>query len=305
MGDEAVLVHVATGVGNIVLSTPLLAVLHGNGFIVDVLVDGDFAGVGELLEGWDAIRDVFEGDRDRPCPSAYDYLVPAIPPFCWPRFAPHYRHCRNAVNLPDRSEFYRNERAFYLKFAQALGCDTSRAPDYFLPPPSETVADVSRGTVVLAPGCKTGEMAGKRWPLFAELARAFADCLLVGTVEDLRRFDGAPMCFPPHVRSRIGSLSLKGVAATMLGAGAVVANDSGLGHIAGALGAPTILLFGPTPDHTLGRLPPNVRVLRSGLLCEPCFFSSRFRACGGRIDCLRSLGAATVIAAVQDAMAGK
>jgi hypothetical protein len=56
------------------------------------------------------------------------------------------------------------------------------------------------------------------------------------------------------------------------------------------VGTPTLMIFGPTPHTTLGRFPPNVKVMRAGLPCEPCWFSgARFRSCDRRIDCLRLL----------------
>jgi heptosyltransferase-1 len=60
---------------------------------------------------------------------------------------------------------------------------------------------------------------------------------------------------------------LRETAAVIAAAGTVVANDSGLGHVAAAVGVPTILLFGPTPNAVFGGFPPNVTVLRSGLPC--------------------------------------
>jgi hypothetical protein len=47
-------------------------------------------------------------------------------------------------------------------------------------------------------------IACKRWPYFPQLAEAFADVVIVGTADDLRRNDGAPFQFPLH--ARIGSL---------------------------------------------------------------------------------------------------
>ena len=78
-------------------------------------------------------------------------------------------------------------------------------------------------------------------------------------------------------------------AETMAAAGAVVGNDSGLSHVAGAVGTPTLILFGPTPHVTLGQFPENVRVLRAGLWCEPCWFGKKFQACGKRIECLAQI----------------
>jgi ADP-heptose:LPS heptosyltransferase len=141
-------------------------------------------------------------------------------------------------------------------------------------------------------------MAAKRWPHFPRLAELFPDVAIVGTPDDLFDFDGKAMHFPAHVRFFVGDLSLRETAGILAAAGAVVANDSGLGHIAGAVGTPTVLLFGPTPDATLGRLPPNVRVLRAELACEPCWFAKRLRACAGRVACLPLIEPERVAAAV-------
>ena len=142
-------------------------------------------------------------------------------------------------------------------------------------------------------------MAAKRWPYFPSLAEAFPDVVVVGTRDDMRRFDGSPMQFPAHARSLVGRLSLRQTAAVLAAAGGVVANDSGLGHLAAAVGAPTILLFGPTPHTVLGSFPPHVTVLRSGLPCEPCWYSAPIAACAGRVDCLARLEIETVVRAIQ------
>jgi hypothetical protein len=50
------------------------------------------------------------------------------------------------------------------------------------------------------------------------------------------------------------------------------------------------MLFGPTGDRCLGRLPDyNVMVMRAGLPCEPCWTSSPLASCAGRISCLPGL----------------
>ena len=212
-------------------------------------------------------------------------------------FAPRY--ARLGVFRPRDELFYENEQAYYLEFARFLGCDLGDASHYCLPILQRRAGE----TIVLAPGSKPAEMAAKRWPFFLELAAAFDDVALVGSSDDLARFDGTPIDFPSHVRSYIGRLSLSETASVMATAAAVVANDCGLGHLAGALGVPTVLLFGPTPHQTLGPLPSNVTVLRAGLHCEPCWFGARFRACSGHIECLRQLRLETVIEAVREATA--
>ena len=64
--------------------------------------------------------------------------------------------------------------------------------------------------------------------------------------------------------------------------------------VSAAVGTPTLILFGPTPHATLGWFPSNVRVLRAGLECEPCWLSGRFQACKGQISCLEWLSVASV-----------
>ncbi|HEU0301091.1 MAG TPA: glycosyltransferase [Longimicrobium sp.] len=283
----ALLVHLAAGVGNLVFATPLLAALERLGYEVDVLLHADYPQAAELFHGWSAVRRVHAGCF--PARGAYHRLVPAVPPFYWAGLGAAYRGRRGVVPRPPDALFYRDEQGWYLAFARALGWPEERRPVYRLPVAPVEEHGVTASTLVLAPGCKTGEMAAKRWPHFAALAERFADVAVVGTDDDLLGADGRRLRFPGHVRSLVGTLTLRQTAEALAAAGAVVANDSGLGHVAGAVGVPTVLLFGPTSERVLGHFPPNVSVLRAGLPCEPCWTVARLRACGGRVDCLGAL----------------
>lgn len=290
----AVLVHVGAGVGNVVLATPLLMALHEMALAVDVLLAADYTQTADLLRPWSAVREIFTSSTS-PSLTSYQLIAPALPPFYQPRFGRTIARRPNALARPPDSLFYENEQDFYLHFARALDYPADRSPWPSLPiAPSEKCGVTSR-TVVLAPGCKTGVMATKRWPHFGALAATFDDVVVVGTVDDLRQNDGAPMKFPSHVRSFVGKLSLRETAELMAAAGVVVGNDSGLSHVAAAVGTPTVMLFGPTPHKSLGPMPQNVKVLRGGLPCEPCWFHDRFRACGRKIECLSTLSVEAVI----------
>jgi ADP-heptose:LPS heptosyltransferase len=290
----AVLVHVGAGVGNVVLATPLLMALHEMALAVDVLLAADYTQTADLLRPWSAVREIFTSSTS-PSLTSYERIAPALPPFYQPRFGRTIARRPNALARPPDSLFYENEQDFYLHFARALDYPADRSPRPSLPiAPSESCG-VTSGTVVLAPGCKTGVMATKRWPHFPELAAAFSDVVVVGTPDDLRQHNNAPMKFPPHVRSFVGKLSLRETAELMAAAGVVVGNDSGLSHVAAAVGTPTVMLFGPTPHESLGPMPQNVKVLRGGLPCEPCWFHDRFRACGRKIECLSTLSVEAVI----------
>jgi ADP-heptose:LPS heptosyltransferase len=142
-------------------------------------------------------------------------------------------------------------------------------------------------------------MAAKRWPYFPQLTERFEDVVIVGTEDDLCHRDGTIMQFPPHARRFVGALTLRETAELLASVGVVVGNDSGLAHIAAAVGTPTVMLFGPTPHRSLGHFPPNITVLRTGLECEPCWFTARLRACAAQIHCLHQLTVEIVAQEVQ------
>jgi ADP-heptose:LPS heptosyltransferase len=285
---EQILVHLASGIGNIVLATPLLIALEEMGFSTDVCLDADYPATADLLSGWSAIRQIFAASA-QPQMRQYKHILPAIPPFYWQRFSSRYRGIPGVVQRPPDSLFYQDEQSYYVAFARALGYAAPQAPLPRLPIAPDDQWGVTADTVALAPGCKTGEMAAKRWPHFAELARSLSDVALVGTPDDIGVND-----FPSHARSFVGQLTLRETAELMAAAGAVVANDSGLAHIAAAVGTPTVMLFRPTPSRTLGPFPPHVSILSLAMKCQPCWYTAPLRACGRRVDCLHQFPVARV-----------
>ena len=301
MVTTTVQVHLGAGIGNVVLATPLLVVLQELGFSTDVvLAVADYPETADLLHPWSAVRAIFTSPKPFPSPQYYSWVIPAIPPFYWSGYARKFATTRNVVpRLPD-ALFYQDEQQYYLNFARLLGSVPERSPSCTLPIAPSNPPRTSQQTLILAPGCKTGEMAAKRWPYYSELADTFEDVAVVGTADDLWQYNGEQMQFSPHVKMFVNQLTLRQTAELLAGAGAVVANDTGLAYVAAAVGTPTLILFGPTPDKTLGNLPPNVRILRGGLACEPCWFQARFRACGGRIDCLTHISVDDVVRSLGD-----
>jgi len=118
--------------------------------------------------------------------------------------------------------------------------------------------------VVLCPGAEYGP--AKRWPYFKELAgRLGAPVVLLGSAKDADVASGLPGL------NLVGKTSLDDAIRIIAGAAAVVSNDSGLMHVAAALGRPQVALFGSSsPEHT-PPASPRARVLWLRLECSPCF----------------------------------
>lgn len=97
-------------------------------------------------------------------------------------------------------------------------------------------------------------------------------------------------------------LSLTELAQLMATADGVVGVDSGLAHLAAAVGTPAVTLYGPTRTGLTGALGPRQRNLAAEFECAPCMR----RECdfGGpsevRPACFQTLPPARVMAALQD-----
>lgn len=117
----------------------------------------------------------------------------------------------------------------------------------------------------------------RRWPTerFGELAdRIHTEfglrVLLVGT-SDEASLALAIRRGRPHVIDLVGQLSLPELARLLGGASIFVGNDSGPAHLSAAVGAPSIMLMGPTAPTTAGLRPrPTTAVHWHSLPCAPC-----------------------------------
>jgi len=144
---------------------------------------------------------------------------------------------------------------------------------------------IAGSTVVLCPGAEYGP--AKRWPYFRELAQELgARAVVLGSEKDAEAGAALPGL------NLIGKTTLDEAIRVIAGADAVVSNDSGLMHVAAALGRPQVALFGSSsPEHT----PPasdKARVLWLHLECSPCFA----RECPlGHFRCMREIGVEEVL----------
>jgi heptosyltransferase-2 len=153
---------------------------------------------------------------------------------------------------------------------------------------------------IFCPGAEYGP--AKRWPTrhFAQLADALAadgvTLWLLGSAKDKSVGDEIVALVAPgtavKLRVLCGSTTLAQAIDLMACADFVVCNDSGLMHVAAALGRPLVALYGSSSPAFTPPLATNARILSLQLACSPCFK----RECPlGHLDCLNQLAPQRVL----------
>jgi heptosyltransferase-2 len=167
-----------------------------------------------------------------------------------------------------------------------------------------------RRFVVFAPGAAYGR--AKQWPprRFGELAALLGErdvaTVLVGAAADRAACREVGREARRHAGDRpltaidlSGQTTLPTLAGLMMQAHAVVANDSGAMHLAAAVGARLVAVFGPTDDRRTAPLragpeaPPPV-ILKVDVWCRPCLL----RECPIDHRCMTRVSARAVIDAL-------
>lgn len=162
---------------------------------------------------------------------------------------------------------------------------------------------LDRPVLALCPGAEFGE--SKRWPAehFARVAekkvREGWQVWLFGSKNDHGVGEEIIQQLIPGLREEAvnlaGETSLAEAIDLLSCADAVVSNDSGLMHVAAALGRPLISVYGSTSPAFTPPLSEQVEVVRLGLDCSPCFERTcRF----GHNNCMRELEPRLVIEAL-------
>lgn len=289
----------ASGIGDAVRATPLVVALHRLGWAVDVVLLADYAGTAAIIEGAPEVRRVLE------VPNARAAAGPlAGEPWDLAVVSPLAR--RLARRLPahrtmtvDPARWKRDgDAACWADVAHRLGWKGAM-PRPFIRGSDRRFA-IEPGTVALHPGCKPG-WPWKRWHGFPALAAALPRVVVVGTDDDrdaAGAYFGRMDPWPAHVRDFTGQLPLPDTVALLGQCAALVANDSGLLHVAAALGIPAVGVFGLTsPARELMPLP-NAHAVTGGLACEPACRRRPWgrRDCHRHLECLRTLEPERVLA---------
>ena len=157
---------------------------------------------------------------------------------------------------------------------------------------------LDRTIIALCPGAAYGP--AKRWPeaCFADVARACrdrgADVWLMGGAADAEAAER--IARRSLARNLAGRTSLADAVDLLSAAHAVVSNDSGLMHVAAAVGVRVVAVYGSTTPAFTPPLGERIEVIAEDLPCRPCFA----RECPlGHLNCLRHIRPGRVLAALE------
>ncbi|MCL2658518.1 MAG: lipopolysaccharide heptosyltransferase II [Betaproteobacteria bacterium] len=151
--------------------------------------------------------------------------------------------------------------------------------------------------IVFCPGAEFGP--AKRWPAahYAALARELAELghpvWILGSKKDMPVSSEIAQLAGSAVRDLCGRTSLAQAIDLIALARCVVTNDSGLMHVAAALGTPLVAIFGSSSPNYTPPLSPQAQIMWLQLECSPCFK----RECPlGHLNCLRQITPESVLA---------
>jgi len=166
--------------------------------------------------------------------------------------------------------------------------------------------------IAIAPGGGSNAklvMPMKRWPLehyktLIQKLRAEQNALviLLGSEEERTLLEQTNV---PSEINLAGQLSLRETAALIKQAHFFVGNDSGLAHIASAVGTASVVFFGPTSPHGKKARGTPQQILYRQEVCSPCYRFGHAPACPYELKCLTQIKPEEAMNAIERLSAAK
>lgn len=291
------LVAAARGIGDILRTTPLIRAFARMGYAVDVLLRPDYPDTISLIEGAPEVRRVL---RHPDALATYDVAA-----------FTHWAACL-AVQVRAKQKFS-FQRSHWLQSGDSASVERiardagwkGAMPEPFAVSSSRRF-DLPPDTVAIHAGCKE-TWFWKKWHGFDDLASRFESVALVGTPSDLANgstYFRREFVWPSRVQDFVGKLNLPDTAALLRQCAAMVSNDSGLMHLAVAVGTPTFGVFGITSPTREAMPARKMFPVTKGLSCEPACHAGPWgrRDCNRHLECLRTLTVGEVAARVAPAL---
>jgi heptosyltransferase II len=163
----------------------------------------------------------------------------------------------------------------------------------------------SRAIIGMCPGAEFGP--AKRWPdrYYAEVAQAVIDSghqvWLFGSAKDHPTTQAIRNALSTEAQLSCfdlsGKTSLNEAVDLLSACNTVISNDSGLMHIAAAVGCQIVAIYGSTSPNYTPPLSNKVAIVHNDVDCRPCFK----RECPlGHMDCLNKLPTEQVLKAINE-----
>jgi len=159
----------------------------------------------------------------------------------------------------------------HLTYEYAMVLETDYAPPEYWQGSKLDKPDSHAGCIVFCPGSRFGP--AKRWGGFGALAGLLfeRDIVVLGDAADAADAEAIESIAPDRVKNLCGATTIIEAARIVSNAKAVVANDSGLMHLAGFTGAPVVGIFGSTSPSWTRPLGTKVKIANVKAGCVPCF----------------------------------
>lgn len=285
MAFDKVAICFANCLGNFVLMTAALKILRKSYAKIDLITDQD------ILNKHSAVKDMatalFDEIKTSYQPEFYDKVF--CPKWSIPKCTPFKK--QHILWSTGNSDFIGvHEVQMYLDMID------SKAFDGFLVPLADKpLLDSKKIKIVLANssisgGSRKGNLTG--WHGFSELSKILQDLgyqvVLVGQKDELKGCVGL---------SFVDKLNILETSYVISQCDLMISVDTGLMHIAGALGIPVVLLAGPTPVTKVHPITSDYKVVRKFISCAPCYQTALWTLCKDPI-CMKQININDVLSQV-------
>lgn len=289
----------AGGIGDVLRWASLVPVLDAAGYAVDLLLAADTPDCAGLFAGATGVARILPIDLRRACWLPANEPPPALAVFSYWGLAHRERVPAVRQMQADRARWPQGgDPACIAAIAAQLGWSAPLP----IPPLAPGLRAGARhpGRLAIHAGCKAG-WPWKKWHGFGDLAALFPDVVRVGTVGDddaTGTYFARTIVWPAHVVDATTPRSLAETARLISQCAALVANDSGLMHLAAALGVPTLGIFGLTSPAREAMPWPALHALSGELPCETACRREPWgrRDCREHLACLKGLAPERVAA---------
>lgn len=300
-GIHTILLITLSNLGDIILTTPVLEKLHDEfpSARIDVISGGPGR---EVFGEHPSVRDVMVNVKREPLrvrlrrvmelrARKYDLVVDlkntAMPFVLGTRFRTSAALAGRRAPVSGRGArgagFEHGHKVYeHLSRLMPLGIDVTGAPRFFIPVKKKEKDLVDRvfgehpgkKIVVMNPGAKSHlkRWDGANFALLADRLTNELECrvYVVGNEDDRETLERFFSLLKVNVTDLSCRTTLGALSELMRRSAAVVTNDSAPLHVASAVNAPTVAIFGPTDEKKYGPLAAKRAVLKPDVPCRPC-----------------------------------